>query len=200
MFFVDAIRQQYFIPIIRKLQHFLSQIQSFMFSFMQSNQNFIIGKHSTMVENSIENTWCRMLEGIFDFSSFENNIEISKSVAVARKIRTIIFSKWLVDEELAKNSSLQFELVSKFLSSIWINQHHCCIKRLQDQHENADQNRDSCISQYIFIGALDLWLKLYFNLHLLQFPKERLKLDFESHRGLWMGGNRLYQAVALLCK
>ena len=86
-----------------------------MFSFMQSNQNFIVGKHSTMVENRIENTWCRMLEGIFDFSSFENNIEISKSVA--RKIRTIIFSKWLVDEELAKNSSLHFELISTIVAS-----------------------------------------------------------------------------------
>ena len=56
-----------------------------------------------------------MLEGIFDFSSFENNIEISKSVA--RKIRTIIFSKWLVDEELAKNSSLHFELISTIVAS-----------------------------------------------------------------------------------
>ena len=34
MFFVDAICQQYFIPILRKFHHFLSQIQSFMFSFM----------------------------------------------------------------------------------------------------------------------------------------------------------------------
>ena len=58
-----------------------------------------------------------MLEGIFDFSSFENNIEISKSVAVARKIRTIIFSKWLVDEELAKNSSLHFEFISTIVAS-----------------------------------------------------------------------------------
>ena len=46
-----------------------------------------------------------MLEGIFDFSSFEN------------KIRTIIFFKWLVDEELAKNSSLHFELISTIVAS-----------------------------------------------------------------------------------
>ena len=51
----------------------------------------------------------------------------------------MIFSKWLVDEELAKFSSLQFELNS-------IDQHHCGIKGLRDQHENAYQNRNSCIS------------------------------------------------------
>ena len=56
MFFVDAICQQYFIPILQKNQHFLSHIQSFMFSFMLSNQNIIFGKHSTIVENSIEKT------------------------------------------------------------------------------------------------------------------------------------------------
>ena len=58
MFFVDAICQQYFIPILRKFQHFPSHKQSFMFSFMYSNQQFIVGKHSTMVENHIEKTWC----------------------------------------------------------------------------------------------------------------------------------------------
>ena len=78
MFFVDAICQQYFIPILQKIQHFLSHKQSFMFSFMQSNQNFIVGKHSTMVENHIEKPWCCLLEKIFDFSSYEDNIEISK--------------------------------------------------------------------------------------------------------------------------
>ena len=84
MFFVDAICQQYFIPIPSKISA-LSQSEShtstmpgFMFSFTQSNQNFIIGKYSTMVEIRIENTRCSMLEGIFDFSSFEDNIEISK--------------------------------------------------------------------------------------------------------------------------
>ena len=81
MFFVNAICQKYFIPTLPKFQHFLSQVQSFLFSFMQtlqSNQNIIVEKHPTMVENLIEKTWCSMLEGIFDFSSFEDNIEISK--------------------------------------------------------------------------------------------------------------------------
>ena len=56
----------------------------------------------------------------------------------------MIFSKleWLVDEVLAKISSLHFELISTI------------VKGLQDQHENAHQNRDSCISHF-FIGALD---------------------------------------------
>ena len=35
----------------------------------------------------------------------------------ARKIYNMIFSKWLVDEELAKNSSLQFELISTIVVS-----------------------------------------------------------------------------------
>ena len=34
----------------------------------------------------------------------------------------MIFSKWLVDEELAKNSSLHFELISTILESM-----HCKI-------------------------------------------------------------------------
>ena len=51
-----------------------------------------------------------MLEEIFDFSSYEENIEILKEVAC--KIHNMIGSKWLVDEELAKNSSLRFELIS----------------------------------------------------------------------------------------
>ena len=54
--FVDAISQQCFIPILRKFQHFLSRIPSFMFSYKQSNQNFIVGKHSTMIKNRVEKT------------------------------------------------------------------------------------------------------------------------------------------------
>ena len=80
MYFVDAICQQYFIPIL--WQHFLIQTQSFMFSFMQTTQILWLGNiqtcHFNMVENSIEKTWCSMLEEIFDFSSFEDDIEISK--------------------------------------------------------------------------------------------------------------------------
>ena len=37
MFFADAICQQYFIPILRKFQHFISQIQSFMSFSMWNN-------------------------------------------------------------------------------------------------------------------------------------------------------------------
>ena len=46
MLFVDAICQQYFILILRKNQHFLSQIQSFLFSFLQSNQNYAMQHES----------------------------------------------------------------------------------------------------------------------------------------------------------
>ena len=74
----------------------------------------------------------------------------------------MIVSKRLVDEELSKNSSLHFENggppanllinqgvrdnVSGHTTRARINQHHCGIKGLQDQDENAHQNRDSFIS------------------------------------------------------
>ena len=119
MFFVDTICQQYFIPILQNFQHFLSQIQRSMFSFMQNKQTFIVGKQSTMVENCKEKPWCCMLEEIFDFSSFEDNIEISKWNA--SKIYNMTFSKLPVDEELAKKSS-HFELISTILESM-----HCWI-------------------------------------------------------------------------
>ena len=49
-----------------------------------------------------------MLEEIFDCSSFEDNIENSKQIAC--KTHNMVFFKWLVDEELAKNSIFFFEL------------------------------------------------------------------------------------------
>ena len=78
-----------------------------MFSFVQNNQKFIIGKHANMVENCIlEKTWYCIFEEIFDFSSFEDIIEISNYFD--GKIHNMLFSKELVDEELTKNSSLHW--------------------------------------------------------------------------------------------
>ena len=57
-----------------------------------------------------------MLEEIFDL-----RITLKFRNKLVAKIHNVMFSKWLVDEdigELAKNSSLQFEIISKFLSSI----------------------------------------------------------------------------------
>ena len=91
-----------------------------------------------------------MLEGIFDFSSFEDNIEISKSVAC--NIYNMIFSKWLVEEELAKNSSLQFELISTIVASTnWEISMKMLIKIEILSFQVASHN--------LFIGALDLWLQ-----------------------------------------
>ena len=76
MFFVDAICQQYFVLIFRKFQHFLSQKQSFMFSFMQNNQNFIIREHSNMVDimlHAWRNFWLLLIWG-----QIEDNIEIPR--------------------------------------------------------------------------------------------------------------------------
>ena len=70
-----------------------------------------------MVENSIEKTLCCMLEEIFDFSSFEVKLRITlKFRDIASKINNVIFSKWLVDEELAENSSLHFEFISTIVA------------------------------------------------------------------------------------
>ena len=44
----------------------------------------------------------------------------NKLLAKSRQYNLAIFSKWLVDEELVKNSSLHFELISTILESM-----HC---------------------------------------------------------------------------
>ena len=143
MFFADAICQQYFIPILRKFQHFLSQIQSFMFSFMQSNQIFIVGKHSTMVKNSIVNTWCRMLEGI----------STSPRLRITLKFR----NKLLAKSAISYFPNGWWRAGQKFLSSIWINLHHCGIKGLLDRRENAQRFKIEILAFHKFF-LLEHWI------------------------------------------
>ena len=135
MFFVDAICRQYFIPTLQ--QHFLSQIQSFMFSITSCKATkFNVDKHSTMVEICIE----------------RHDAACLKRFSISPRLRIT----WKFQNKLLANPQYDiFEMAAwwragqKFLSSLWINQHHHCrIKGLQDRHENAHQNRDSCISQF----------------------------------------------------
>ena len=67
----------------------------------------------------------------------------------------------------------------KFLSSLWIDQHHTGISALRDLDENAHQNRNSFTSsrqsQFFLWEHLIYDYNAYLNLRLLQFPKELLK-------------------------
>ena len=80
-------------------------------------------------------------------------------------MHNMIVFKWLVDVELAKNSSFHFELISTFVAS-----RDCEIgmKMLIEIEILAFRKKKN----YWSIGFM---LKRYFNLHLLQFPKELLK-------------------------
>ena len=80
----------------------------------------------------------------------------------------MIASKWLVDEELAKNSSRHFELISTIVR--WLS-HQGISRSAWKSSENAHQNRDSCISQFCFNAALDLWLKGLFKFTLFTISK-----------------------------
>ena len=82
--------------------------------YVQNNQKFIVGKHSNMVDNCIENSKKR-----HDVACLKRFLYSSRQVLVwlclritlkfrnkflAKSISIWIFSKWLVDEELAQNS------------------------------------------------------------------------------------------------
>ena len=59
----------------------------------------------------------------------------------------MIFSKWLVDEELAKKSSRHFELISTIV-----------VKGLRDQHENAHQKIKIEILAFRNLFLLEHWI------------------------------------------
>ena len=77
----------------------------------------------------------------------------------------MIVSKWLVDEKLAQNSSLHFELISTILELM-----HCEI-RMKMLIKIKIQ-----VASHFFL--LEHWIydkNAYLNLFLLQFPNELLK-------------------------
>ena len=74
----------------------------------------------------------------------------------------------------------------KLLSSLWIHQDHTGFNALRDQDENAHQNKNSFISsrksQFVLIGALDLWLKCLFEFTAFTVSKRALEMTFKTHR------------------
>ena len=84
----------------------------------------------------------------------------------------MIVSKWLVDEELSKNSSLHFESISTIVASI-----DCEIRvKMLIKIEILSFQ----VASQIFFRALDL--KGLFKFTLLTISKVALEMTFESHR------------------
>ena len=125
--------------------------------------NCILGEHWTLVENHIETTWCCILEKDFDFSSYEDDIGISKST------KWNFPNGWLV-KSWRKKSSLHFELVRTTLASM-----DCKISTKMLIKIKFFYFATFCI------GALNLWSKFLFKFTFFTIHKGALEIIFDLH-------------------